>query len=271
MLKLGLIYAFLMRQGMLVLHTLQAIVYPQPATSRHSPHRMIQSSLNNLNGYSFRMWRSEIHSLQKLCVPVEADEETAGIKRGITHSSSHEYGPWRLNGTTLSIDIRKAGCIPVTVGYSTYQVVDGRLFQTITLDQGDISIPVIIEGVKPHGRRMTKAIKSDDVAASPSAPHCRPLSLKQKRRLVGLREGHIWNDIAGRFPGRKKGTLQRIYYAELKRFGNQISEAHLRSKRRPFAADDRARSPETGNVPLPAEKPAGCQRYSLRARRATQP
>lgn len=41
-------------------------------------------------------------------------------------------GPWRLDGTILSVDIREAERIPVFVGYSTYRVVDGQLIQSIT-------------------------------------------------------------------------------------------------------------------------------------------
>ena len=114
---------------------------------------------------------------------------------------------------------------------------------------------------------MRKARKCDNVAASPGPPHCRPLSLKEKRRLSRLREeGRTWNDIASWFPGKKKGTLQRIYYTQLKNSSNPMAKTHQHSKHHPSTADDlytegTAQSAETINVPVPAEKPVRCSRY----------
>ena len=160
-------------------------------------------------------------------------------------------------------------------GFSTYRVVDGHLFQTLTLGQGNIHSPVIREEThtarKQRGHGMRKPRKFN-VGASPG-PRCRPLSLKQKRHLMRLREdAHTWNDIASRFPGRKRGTLQRIYYAQLKRSGNQKPKTQPHSKRCLFAADDLnaedpAQSAETTGVPVPAGKIVRCSRYSFRPRR----
>lgn len=52
----------------------------------------------------------EIRNIQPPKAPslsVEPGEETESIEAGGIHCSSHDYGPWRLNGTTLSIDIRE--------------------------------------------------------------------------------------------------------------------------------------------------------------------
>lgn len=56
---------------------------------------------------------------------------------------------------------------------SSYQVVDGRFFLTITLDPGGIRKPVADEEMhkarKRHGRRMTTA-RNSDIAASRGLP-----------------------------------------------------------------------------------------------------
>ena len=220
-----------------------------------------------------------IRSPKAVSVPVEPNKKTASTEGKNIHCSPDEYRPWRLNGTTLSIDIREIGNIPVTVGYSTHRVVDGHLFQTLTLDQGDIRFPSenMRTQRKPHGRGMRKARKSDDVDVSPGPPSCRPLSREQKQYLVRLRKGgHTWNDIASWFPGRKKHTLQQIYYTQLKRSGNQAVKTHQRSKRdTPAFVDPRVEDPgksgKTTNIPCTsrtqAAKRAENIRYSFRARR----
>ena len=214
-------------------------------------------------------------------VPVERDGETASIEAGSFQCSSHGYGPWRLNGTTLSIDIREVGRIPMMVGYSTYQVVDSHLYQTITLNQGGISFPATSEDIhtarKRHGRSMRKVKKTENVPVSPGPPGRRPLSPKQKRQLMRLRaEGHTWNDIASRFPGRKKGSLQRIYYTQLKCPGDQAvkTSQHLKH-RRPASNEhhgaDPGKSGKATDVSRLSEtqlaKAAEHPRYSFRARR----
>ena len=66
-------------------------------------------------------------------IPAEPDGKSANVEAGNIYCSPRDYGPWRLNGTTLSIDIRNIERIPVIAGFSTYRVVDGHLFQTLTL------------------------------------------------------------------------------------------------------------------------------------------
>lgn len=223
--------------------------------------------------------------LKAVSVPVEPDDETASVKRGNPHYSSHDCGPWQLNGTTLSIDIRKAGRIPVMVGCATYQVADGRLFLTITLDQGGISIPVISEEThitrKPHSRGMRKARKSDDAAVSPGPPRRGPLSLEQKRHVMRLRdEGHTWDYIASRFPGRKKGSIQQIY-SQVKRSGKRSGKqagktSQYSKRRRPTSNEHHGVEPGELGKTIDVSRLSGNQmtnaaghpRYFFRARRA---
>ena len=192
----------------------QATRHDIPATSEQPGQSSSADTIQPLQARWQRFSHVEIRNIQPptaASVPTEPDGESASVETGKTHCSSHNYGPWRLNGTTLSIDIRDIGRIPVMAGFSTYRVVDGHLFQTLTLGQGPIGFPVIREETnsagKRHGRGMRKARKCDNVAASPDPPRCRPLSLKEKRRLSRLREeGRTWNDIASRFPGKKKDS-----------------------------------------------------------------
>lgn len=131
-------------------------------------------------------------------------------------------GPWRLDGTILSVDIREAERIPVFVGYSTYRVVDGQLIQSITLVQGNTRLPFAEKVTKERGHRTRKTCKAD-----PATIIRGPLSLKEKRDIVRLKEeGYTWNEITSRFPGRKKGTLQGIYYTQIKNPRNRITQTH---------------------------------------------
>jgi hypothetical protein len=113
-------------------------------------------------------------------------------------------GPWRLDGTTLSIDLRDAEQVPIFVGYSSFRVYDGQLTQSLTFLQGPTKSPPVNEPAQ---------------TPSPTVPARGPLSTEQKQRLVKLRqEGYTWDEIVPKFPGRKRGNLQAIYSRSLKDF-----------------------------------------------------
>lgn len=204
--------------------------------------------------------------------PVEVNDGTTSGQVGDIRTSCAN-GPWRLDGTILSVDIREAERIPVFVGYSTYRVVDGQLIQSITLVQGNTELPYaenpMCKVTQERGYGTKKTCKAD-----PTTNNRAPLSLKQKRDLVRLKEeGYTWNEITSRFPGRKKGTLQGIYYTQLKDFRNRIGQTH-QHKRRRLCLSDRpyTKHPHrtTGLSVKSRIQPAQTTenpRYSFRARR----
>lgn len=155
--------------------------------------------------------------------PVEVNNKTTNRKVGGIHTSCAD-GPWRLDRTILSVDIREAERIPVFVGYSTYRVVDGQLIQSVTLVQGNTGLPYtekpMCKVTQERGHGTRKTCKADPVIRG-------PLSLKEKRDIVRLKEeGYTWNEITSRFPSRKKGTLQGIYYTQIKDSRNRITQTH---------------------------------------------
>ncbi|KAL4862070.1 hypothetical protein BDV12DRAFT_190677 [Aspergillus spectabilis] len=111
-------------------------------------------------------------------------------------------GRWRLDGTTLSIDLRDAEQVPIFVGYSSLRVYDGKLTQSLTFFHGPADGPPVNKSaVKPN----------------PPMPARGPLSLEQKQRLVKLKqEGYTWDESVIKFPGRKRSNLQAIYSKSLK-------------------------------------------------------
>jgi hypothetical protein len=112
-------------------------------------------------------------------------------------------GPWRLDGTTLSINLRDAEQVPIFVGYSSFRFYDGNLTQSLIFFQGPTNGLVNNSARKP----------------SPSVPARGPLSLEQKKRLVRLKQdGYTWDEIVPKFPGRKRSNLQAIYSRSLKGF-----------------------------------------------------
>ncbi|KAL4887788.1 hypothetical protein BDV59DRAFT_189943 [Aspergillus ambiguus] len=160
--------------------------------------------------------------------------------------------PWRLEGTVLSIDIREVQRLPIFAGTSSFRVLDGQLFQTITLSLGavDSGLPPKKQPPRVPGQRGVSATRG-------------PLSSKQKRYLVQLRnEGHTWNQISVKFPGRKKGTLQAAYYKELKCFPSQVS----RSAQRCSSSRKTSNASNSLNSQSHLAKDTGDSRYYLRAR-----
>ncbi|KAL2802203.1 hypothetical protein BJX63DRAFT_132810 [Aspergillus granulosus] len=136
----------------------------------------------------------------------EANRESVAItplvERGWSCHPSLTNGPWRLDGTTLSIDLRDAEQVPLFVGYSSLRVYDGKLTQSLTFFHGPADGPPVNKSaVKP----------------SPPMSARGPLSLEQKQRLVELKqEGYTWDEILTEFPGRKRSNLQAIYSKSLK-------------------------------------------------------
>ncbi|KAE8386904.1 hypothetical protein BDV23DRAFT_133057 [Aspergillus alliaceus] len=181
---------------------------------------------------------------------VETERNTAASPVSSCHHLPATGGPWRLNGTILSIDLRHAD-FPTRFGKSTFRVYDGQVIQFLTLVHGPIKVsppPKLIPGAKTS----TKNRKLNRPAATAG-----PLSSEQKKRLLRLREkGYTWNEIAARFPGRKKGTLQATYYTTLKKLHPSTSLPQQRSRQSP-SEPRRSHSPS---------QRLGHPRYSLRSR-----
>ncbi|KAL2861019.1 uncharacterized protein BJX67DRAFT_317614 [Aspergillus lucknowensis] len=170
-------------------------------------------------------------------------------------------GPWRLDGTTLSIDLRDAERVPIFVGYSSFRVYDGKLTQSLTLFQGSADGP-------PVNRSVGNP-------SPPPIPARGPLSLEQKRRLVKLKqEGYTWDEIVTKFPGRKKSNLQVIYSRSLKYF-RSLGSIHNHPSRHPSSiprssSNDRSLAEITGNAHIDSRQTnqgkGKKSRYNLRAR-----
>src|SRR5699024_11035592 len=94
------------------------------------------------------------------------------------HYKSRADGPWELDGTTLSVDIREVERIPVLVGYSTYRVVGGQLIQSITLAQGNTVSPFPGKPTREEQKWRSNSINTGKTSSRG------PLSLEQKRDLV---------------------------------------------------------------------------------------
>ncbi|RJE18045.1 hypothetical protein PHISCL_09619 [Aspergillus sclerotialis] len=117
------------------------------------------------------------------------------------------------------------------VGYSTYRVVDGQLIQSVTLVQGNTGLlyteKPMCKVTQERGYGTRKTCEADPTISRG------PLSLEQKQDLVRLREeGYSRNEITSRFPGRKKGTLQSIYYSQRKDSRNRNTRTHQHRRRR---------------------------------------
>ncbi|KAK6810765.1 hypothetical protein RU639_013519 [Aspergillus parasiticus] len=174
---------------------------------------------------------------------VGASEETFDAQTECSYHHSLAPGPWRLDGTILSVDIREAERTPVFMGYSTFRVISGQLFQSVTLIQGNVRQPPTRKSRNPTCRlkkqnisRTRRMRKTDrDLPATTSTG---PLSREQKQGLVHLREeGFTWNEIASRFPNKKKGTLQAAYYSWLRNSSDQIMKPLHHTGRRPEKQD----------------------------------
>ncbi|KAF7587398.1 hypothetical protein BBP40_007328 [Aspergillus hancockii] len=174
---------------------------------------------------------------------VGASEETFDAQTECSYHPSLAPGPWRLDGTILSVDIREAERTPVFMGYSTFRVINGQLFQSVTLVQGNVAQPPTRKSRNPTCR-----VKKQNVSRTrrvrntcqnlPATTSSGPLSREQKQGLVHLREeGLSWNEIASRFPNKKKGTLQAVYYSWLKNSSNQILKPPYHTGRHPEKQD----------------------------------
>ncbi|KAL2859799.1 uncharacterized protein BJX67DRAFT_33571 [Aspergillus lucknowensis] len=167
-------------------------------------------------------------------------------------------GPWRLDGTTLSIDLRDAERVPIFIGYSSLRVCNGQLTQSLTFFQGPADSPPVNKSAgKP----------------SPTVSARGPLSLEQKQRLVKLKhEGYTWDQIVTKFPGRKKRNLQAMYSRSLKDFRCSGS-LHDHRSRTPFSAprsssNDRTLAEIAGNARIKARRMNQVMKvsYNLRPR-----
>lgn len=187
--------------------------------------------------------------------------------------SSNPHYPWCLSGTTLSIDIRKAERLPIAVGYSAFRVVDGQLFQILTLSQGNVESHSAKGPMRDSAASIysTKTRKRSNRAWSSAKRG--PLSPIEKRKLVALRDnGYTWNEIATRFPQKKKSTLQSIYYGQMKSTRGRITLAHEDSRCRRSACNSRhsilsGESESTSISDGAQSKPISHPRYSFRPRR----
>jgi hypothetical protein len=176
-------------------------------------------------------------------------------------------GAWRLDGSILSIDVQHAN-FPIGVGKSSLHVLDGQVIQTFTIVHGPVE-----EFLPRKPAPSTKVNKKKRKFSCPAA--AAPLSSEQKQYLLELRrQGHTWNEIVAKFPGRKKGTLQAIYYTKVKEPRNPTSRRQRgtgRSKSATRSSQGRSRTPgntiSTGvSTVCQTENKVGYSRYSLRSR-----
>lgn len=170
-------------------------------------------------------------------------------------------GPWRLDGTILSMDLRDAEQVPIFVGYSSFRVYDGKLTQSVTFFQGPVGGPPVNKSACAAGK------------PSPRIPARGPLSLEQKQRLVDLKQkGYTWDEIVTQFPGRKRSNLQAIYSRCVKDFRSLGSRRHD-TTRHPFSvprpsSDRHSLAEIAGNSRIKAGRTNQVKksRYNLRAR-----
>jgi hypothetical protein len=174
---------------------------------------------------------------------------------------------WCLDGSILSIDIQHAD-FPIGLGKSSLHVRDGQVIQTFTMVHGPVE-----EFLPRKPARSTKVNKKKRKLSCPAA--AAPLSSEQKQYLLELRRhGHTWNEIVAKFPGRKKGTLQAIYYTKVKEPRNPTSRRQRgtgRSKSATRSSQGHSRTPgntiSTGvSTVCQTENKVGYSRYSLRSR-----
>ncbi|KAL5332611.1 hypothetical protein BJX70DRAFT_392852 [Aspergillus crustosus] len=188
--------------------------------------------------------------------------ETAPLDR--SDESCHpslSNGPWRLDGTILSIDLRDAEQVPIFVGYSSFRVYNGNLTQSVTFFQGPVGGPPVNKSARAAGK------------PSPRIPARGPLSLEQKQRLVDLKQnGYTWDEIVTQFQGRKRSNLQAIYSRCVKD-SRSLSSRHNDTTGHPFSiprpsSERRSLAEIAGNARIKAgqTKQVKKSRYNLRAR-----
>jgi hypothetical protein len=206
--------------------------------------------------------------LEKTNSSIRALENTTNQPISSCCHSRDTSGAWRLDGSILSIDVQHAN-FPIGVGKSSFHVVEGTAIQILTIVHGPVEA---FSSRKPAP--STKVNKKKRKLGCPAAAAA-PLSSKQQEYLMELRnQGHTWNEIVAEFPGRKKGTLQAIYYTKVKNLRNPTSRRQRgtgRSKSATRSSQGRSRTHgntiSTGvSTVCQTENEVGYSRYSLRSR-----
>ncbi|KAL4993589.1 hypothetical protein BDV10DRAFT_22754 [Aspergillus recurvatus] len=250
--------------------TQEPIVEPPlvPADASFAPNKTTPalSSPQTFSPQSRKRRFAEFSHVEIPCRPLpEADQPSVNIAPTLEQPdrSCHLQGPWRLDGTTLSIDIRDAGHIPIFVGYSSFRVYNGKLTQSLTFLQELANGPPIKKFARGAGK------------SRPPTSTRGPLSSKQKQRLVQLKqEGYTWDEIITKFPGRKRSTLQAAYSRSLKHL--RSSEC-LRNQHPGYppsvpesSSDQHSLAEIAGNVQTEAGRTNQTKklRYNLRARKS---
>ncbi|KAI9923504.1 hypothetical protein MW887_008616 [Aspergillus wentii] len=151
--------------------------FPTDPTER--PLSNAQGPRNNYVEFS----RVEIRNPgpSKMASPsVETERNTVSSPVSSCHHLPTTGGPWHLDGTILSIDLRHAE-FPTRFGKSTFRVFDGQVIQLLTLVHGPVKVspPKPIPGAKTS----TKKRKLARPAATAG-----PLSSEHKQCLLRLRE-----------------------------------------------------------------------------------
>jgi hypothetical protein len=205
--------------------------------------------------------------LENTTSSIETLESVTSPSSSCCHSKETSR-TWCLDGSILSIDIQNAD-FPIGLGKSSFHVFENQVIQTLTVVHGPVEA-FLSQKTAPSTKVNKKKRKFGRPAAAAA-----PLSSEQKQYLLELRDqGHTWNDIVAKFPGKKKGTLQAIYYAKVKNLCNPTSRRQ-RCTGRPKTATrssqglSRTRGNTIGagvSTVCQTENEVGYSRYSLRSR-----
>jgi hypothetical protein len=117
---------------------------PTPARSHSSRTSPYPSSRKTFAKFS----HVEIPSRPRAEVSRPSIASTSPNRRDWSCHPSLTNGPWRLDGTTLSIDLRDAEQVPIFIGYSSFRVHDGKLTQSLTFLQGPANGPPVNNSVR---------------------------------------------------------------------------------------------------------------------------
>ncbi|KAH3547379.1 hypothetical protein KXW20_006139 [Aspergillus fumigatus] len=183
--------------------------------------------------------------------------------------------PWKTSPVRVPVVVipRKPNAdFPIGLGKSSFHVFENQVIQILTVVHGPVEA-FLSQKTAPSTKVNKKKRKFSRPAAAAAA--AAPLSSEQKQYLLELRDqGHTWNDIVAKFPGRKKGTLQAIYYAKVKNLRNPTSRDQRYTGRPKSAArSSQGLSRTRGNTigtgvstVCQTENEVGYSRYSLRPR-----
>lgn len=208
--------------------------------------------------------------LENTTSSIETLENVTSPSSSCCHSKETSR-TWCLDGSILSIDIQNAD-FPIGLGKSSFHVFENQVIQILTVVHGPVEA-FLSQKTAPSTKVNKKKRKFSRPAAAAAA--AAPLSSEQKQYLLELRDqGHTWNDIVAKFPGRKKGTLQAIYYAKVKNLRNPTSRDQRYTGRPKSAArSSQGLSRTRGNTigtgvstVCQTENEVGYSRYSLRPR-----